>query len=254
MRARHQKQLYSKKYGVHLARFTHKSTAIIHASTKEDGTLHPCSLSPSSPVSHRRDPLPELTRQQLRPLLQRPQEKVRPPRAPLSPGSHQNAGSSPCKCHLKTTPFSPARQTTPSVSGTSAPLTPKSVPTLSSRSSLTPSQGLLNIAGNPCVAYDPSGSVFGVALNLRSTLLLYDLKNFDKMPFLSVQIEDPVLAQRTFPPRLPVYTSLSFSNDGKWVLIGTSGDVHYVVDAFEGGVVARLEGARFSLLLRRDGS
>lgn len=34
---RHQKQYYSKKYGVHLARFTHKSTDIIHASTKEDG-------------------------------------------------------------------------------------------------------------------------------------------------------------------------------------------------------------------------
>lgn len=93
------------------------------------------------------------------------------------------------------------------------------------------------------MAYDPSGSVFGVALNLRSTLLLYDLKNFDKMPFLSVQIDDPILSQRTFPPRVPVYTSLSFSNDGKWVLVGTSGDVHYVVDAFEGGVVARLEGA-----------
>lgn len=36
---RHQKQLYSKKYGVHLARFTHKSTAVIYASTKENGAL-----------------------------------------------------------------------------------------------------------------------------------------------------------------------------------------------------------------------
>lgn len=34
---RHTKQLYSKKYGVHLARFTHKSSTLIHASTKEDG-------------------------------------------------------------------------------------------------------------------------------------------------------------------------------------------------------------------------
>jgi COMPASS component SWD2 len=116
-------------------------------------------------------------------------------------------------------------------------------------SHLRPSaQGLLNVAGHPCVAYDPSGFVFAVALNLRSTLLLYDLKNFDKQPFLNVQIEDPVLAKRTFPPRVPVYTSLAFSNDGKWLLVGTSGDVHYVVDAFEGGVVARLECAlRFPL-------
>lgn len=34
---RHVKTLYSKKYGVHLARFTHKSTAVIYASNKEDG-------------------------------------------------------------------------------------------------------------------------------------------------------------------------------------------------------------------------
>lgn len=34
---RHLKTLYSKKYGVDLARFTHRSSAIIYASTKEDG-------------------------------------------------------------------------------------------------------------------------------------------------------------------------------------------------------------------------
>lgn len=35
--SRHVKQLYSKKYGVHLARFTHKSSTIIYASTKGNG-------------------------------------------------------------------------------------------------------------------------------------------------------------------------------------------------------------------------
>lgn len=35
---KHVKTLYSKKYGVHLTRFTHRSSAIIYASTKEDGT------------------------------------------------------------------------------------------------------------------------------------------------------------------------------------------------------------------------
>lgn len=29
--------LFSKKYGVHLARFTHRSSNVIYASTKEDG-------------------------------------------------------------------------------------------------------------------------------------------------------------------------------------------------------------------------
>lgn len=44
---KHVKTLYSKKYGVHLARFTHRSSAIIYASTKEDGMLpktHPQTL------------------------------------------------------------------------------------------------------------------------------------------------------------------------------------------------------------------
>ena len=62
------------------------------------------------------------------------------------------------------------------------------------------------------------------------------------MPFLTITIQDPVLGLRTFPARVPIYTSVSFSNDGKWLIVGTSGDVHYVVDSFSGTVVARLEG------------
>lgn len=34
------KSVPSKKYGVHLARFTHHSRQVLHASTKVDGTLH----------------------------------------------------------------------------------------------------------------------------------------------------------------------------------------------------------------------
>lgn len=41
---RHTKTLYSKKYGVHLARFTHRSSAILYASTKEDDTIRYHSL------------------------------------------------------------------------------------------------------------------------------------------------------------------------------------------------------------------
>lgn len=44
-----------------------------------------------------------------------------------------------------------------------------------------------------------------------------------------------------------MYTSLKFSNDGKWLLVGTSSDTHYVVDAFEGVLVARLEGLFLSV-------
>lgn len=71
---------------------------------------------------------------------------------------------------------------------------------------------------------------------------MYDLRNFDKQPFLTVHIDDPILRERTFPARIPVFTSVSYSNDSKWLLVGTSGDTHYVLDAYDGNVVARLEG------------
>jgi COMPASS component SWD2 len=35
---KHSKVLYSKKYGVHLAKFTHQSHSVLYASTKVDGT------------------------------------------------------------------------------------------------------------------------------------------------------------------------------------------------------------------------
>lgn len=44
-----------------------------------------------------------------------------------------------------------------------------------------------------------------------------------------------------------IYTSLKFSNDGKWILLGTSGEIAYVIDSFEYKVVARLQGARLHL-------
>lgn len=45
---KHTKVLNSKKYGVDLARFTHKSSAVIHASTKEDGQFSLCTTTISS--------------------------------------------------------------------------------------------------------------------------------------------------------------------------------------------------------------
>jgi COMPASS component SWD2 len=41
---KHSKELLSKKYGVHLARFTHNHTNCVYASTKGDGTQCQCCL------------------------------------------------------------------------------------------------------------------------------------------------------------------------------------------------------------------
>ncbi|GAA5989856.1 hypothetical protein JCM5350_006589 [Sporobolomyces pararoseus] len=193
---KHHKQLYSKKYGCHLARFTHKTSTIIYASTKGNDDIRYLSL-------------------------------------------HDNSFIRYFKGHTKrvvSLAMSPQDDTF--LSGS----TDDTIRLWDLRSAT--SQGHLNVAGHPSVGYDPSGMVFGVALNLQSTVLMYDLKNFDKQPFLTVHIEDPILKKRSFPPRVPIYTSISYSNDSKWLLVGTSGDTHYILDAYEGNVVARLEGPR----------
>ncbi len=91
--------------------------------------------------------------------------------------------------------------------------------------------GHMNVRGHPVVAYDPSGRVFAVAINERATVLLYDLRKFDQNPFEVIHLDDSAaLSKVSMPPRVPVITSLTFSNDSQYLLLGTSSDVHYVVD------------------------
>lgn len=105
--------------------------------------------------------------------------------------------------------------------------------------------GHMHLQGHPVVAYDPTGRVFAVAINERSAVLLYDVRKFDQMPFLRVDLDDSAALSRvSMPPRIPIITSLTFTPDSQYLLLGTSGDVHYVIDTFEQGgpVVARLIG------------
>ncbi|GAA5837696.1 hypothetical protein JCM11251_002298 [Rhodosporidiobolus azoricus] len=190
---KHVKQLYSKKYGVHLARFTHKNTTIVHASTKGNDDIRYLSLHDNNYLRYFKGHSKRVVS-----LTMSPQDDT------FLSGAEDD-----------TVRFWDLRTQN--------------------------AQGLLNVAGHPCVAYDPSGTVFAIVLNLRSTVMLYSTAQFDKQPFLTVHIDDPVLRERTYPPRTPIYTSCKFSNDGKWLLVGSSGDVHYVLDSFEGNVVARLE-------------
>lgn len=92
------------------------------------------------------------------------------------------------------------------------------------------------------MAYDTSGLVFAIALNHFCRILLYDMQNFDKDPFLTIHLDDPTLARVTFPPRIPFMTTLSFSSNGKFILVGTSTNAHYIIDSFEGLLVAKLVG------------
>lgn len=104
-------------------------------------------------------------------------------------------------------------------------------------------RGLLALpAPGPIVAYDTGGMVFAVGVNTYQRIMLYDSSAFDKRPFLTIILDDPSLAAITFPPRPIFMTSLSFSTNGAYILVGCSGNAHYIVDSFEGTILAKLEG------------
>lgn len=53
---------------------------------------------------------------------------------------------------------------------------------------------------------------------------------------------DHELTSISVPPPIPIFTSVAFSNDGKYILLGTSSDFHYILDAYELRMVRRLTG------------
>jgi COMPASS component SWD2 len=102
-------------------------------------------------------------------------------------------------------------------------------------------QGCLNIPSPSYAAFDPCGIIFAVASHPLSAVMLYDLRNYDKEPFDTFRIQDDDYLQRlSYPPRMPEFSKLEFSNDGKSILVGTQGGVHYILDAFKGEMKARL--------------
>ena len=104
-------------------------------------------------------------------------------------------------------------------------------------------RGLLALpTPGPIVAYEPGGMVFAVGVNAYQRLLLYDSTAYDKNPFLTIVLDDPSLAAITYPPRAICMTSLSFSTNGAYILVGCSGSAHYIVDSFEGTILGKLEG------------
>jgi COMPASS component SWD2 len=191
---RHVKTLYSKKYGVDLPRFTHKNSAIIYASTKEDDTIRYHSLHDNKYLQYFRG------------------HKDRVVSLEMSPVDDGFMSGSLDKTVRLWDLRAPA------------------------------ARGLLALPAPPVVAYDASGLVFAVAVNRYSRIMLYDVANFDKAPFLTITLEDPTLSAVSYPPRAIYITSLAFSSNGKYLLVGCSGDAHYIMDSFEGHLLAKLEG------------
>lgn len=57
-------------------------------------------------------------------------------------------------------------------------------------------------------------------------------------PFATCDIADTYY----YPKGLPDWTSLKFTNNGKHILLSTSGQTHYILDAFSGNIIQRLSG------------
>lgn len=94
--------------------------------------------------------------------------------------------------------------------------------------------GLLNLHGPYLAAYDPSATVIAIASPPTQSVLLYDIRNYDKPPFASFDLLE--LEQRFLGPEKGEWTKMEFTNDGKNLIIATNGLGHFVLDAFSGDI------------------
>ncbi|KJX95078.1 WD repeat-containing protein [Zymoseptoria brevis] len=100
-------------------------------------------------------------------------------------------------------------------------------------------QGQLNFESPWLTAYDASASVIAIASPAAQTIHLYDLRNYDKPPFSTFDLQPD---EAKFPSQKPGegWTGMEFSNNGKHLLVATNGPGHYVLDAFGGELTAYL--------------
>ncbi|KAH7131394.1 WD40-repeat-containing domain protein [Dactylonectria estremocensis] len=188
---RHDKALVSKKYGVKLAKFTHTSSSIIYASTKQNDAIRYLATHDNSFIRYfegHEGPVTNLA---------------------VHPGSDNFIS-----CSQDNTVRLWDTQT-------------------------KNCQGQLFLRAPYLVAYDPSATVFAVGCPSSGTILLYDARNYDKAPFATVDIVEQC---RKVDSQCLVkgWTKLEFSNDGKSLLLGTKGNGHFLLDAFEGTLKAFL--------------
>ncbi|ROT42781.1 WD repeat-containing protein [Sodiomyces alkalinus F11] len=188
---KHSKSLLSKKYGVKLAKFTHTSSSIIYASTKQNDHIRYLATHDNSFIRYFEGHERSVTC------------------LAVHPGADNFIS-----CSQDNT-----------------------VRLWNISTKQWCGQLFLN---NPALAaYDPSGQIFAVASPSGGTVLLYDCRNYDKAPFA---IFDLVEVARDVDPQFVMkgWTKLEFSNDGKHILLGTRGNGHFLLDAFDGNLKAYL--------------
>ncbi|CAF9908010.1 member of Set1p complex, histone methyl transferase [Imshaugia aleurites] len=95
-------------------------------------------------------------------------------------------------------------------------------------------QARLNLSTPYLAAYDPSATVIAIASASTHSILLYDLRNYDKPPFATFDMR-PYLTAPQVQSSKPDWTRLEFSNDGKSLLLASNHPQgHLLLDAFDG--------------------
>ncbi|KAK3032089.1 hypothetical protein RJ639_036303 [Escallonia herrerae] len=84
-------------------------------------------------------------------------------------------------------------------------------------------QGILRLRGRPSVAYDQQGLVFAVAME-GGAIKLFDSRSYDKGPFDTFLVGGDMAE----------VCDIKFSNDGKSMLLTTTSNNIYVLDAYGG--------------------
>lgn len=85
-----------------------------------------------------------------------------------------------------------------------------------------------------CIAYDPSGLVFALGNPQNYEIGLYNLKQLKSGPFLVIKVN----------PQFDKWNKLEFSNDGKYLLLGSSAGRQIILDAFDGSQLFELTGTK----------
>ncbi|SGZ48843.1 CIC11C00000004806 [Sungouiella intermedia] len=98
--------------------------------------------------------------------------------------------------------------------------------------------GSLGMGQTSVIAFDPHGIVFAVGRGpteqsggVQGFISLYDVASFERGAFLTVSVAG-VHGEK--------WTKLEFSNNGKYLLVGTDSSQHYLLDAILGKQVAKL--------------
>lgn len=98
-------------------------------------------------------------------------------------------------------------------------------------------QGVLHLQGRPVAAFDPEGLIFAAGVNSES-IKLYDLRSFDKGPFITFMLNQEKECD---------WTGIKFSKDGKTILISTNGSIIRLIDAFHGTPLQSFTGRYFMI-------